>query len=220
MLVAACGGSSRGLTVMKLISVSAWATLLAWMAVPAWADTFTVLDIPFARFGTIDIATTGMAGTASTWLVYRDVTYDYNSAVISGQINVFGLDQQGVPEWILGGTGRNEFFGTGLNNFFASDLQMGVLVMHITPEMGGIRIFERDMEAFSFNNIYDGITRSGVQFTQHLMLQYDNGLLIAPSNAIVVTPLPAALPLFATSLGVLGLLGWRKKKSQALATTA
>ena len=31
-------------------------------------------------------------------------------------------------------------------------------------------------------------------------------------------PLPAALPLFATSLGVLGLLGWRgKKKAAALA---
>jgi hypothetical protein len=32
------------------------------------------------------------------------------------------------------------------------------------------------------------------------------------------TPLPAALPLFATGLGGLGLLGWRRKrKAQALA---
>ena len=32
------------------------------------------------------------------------------------------------------------------------------------------------------------------------------------------TPLPAALPLFATGLGALGLLGWRRKrKSQAAA---
>jgi hypothetical protein len=29
------------------------------------------------------------------------------------------------------------------------------------------------------------------------------------------TPLPAALPLFATGLGVLGLLGWRRKRKQA-----
>jgi hypothetical protein len=27
-----------------------------------------------------------------------------------------------------------------------------------------------------------------------------------------VTPLPAALPLFATGLGALGLLGWRRKR--------
>ncbi len=33
-----------------------------------------------------------------------------------------------------------------------------------------------------------------------------------------VTPLPAALPLFATGLGALGLLGWRrKKKASAIA---
>ena len=31
------------------------------------------------------------------------------------------------------------------------------------------------------------------------------------------TPLPAALPLFATGLGALGLLGWRRKKKAALA---
>jgi hypothetical protein len=31
----------------------------------------------------------------------------------------------------------------------------------------------------------------------------------------VATPLPAALPLFATGLGALGLLGWRRKKRAA-----
>jgi hypothetical protein len=31
---------------------------------------------------------------------------------------------------------------------------------------------------------------------------------------IVATPLPAALPLFATGLGALGLLGWRRKRKQ------
>jgi len=32
----------------------------------------------------------------------------------------------------------------------------------------------------------------------------------------LVTPLPAALPLFATGLGALGLLGWRRKKKAAV----
>ena len=41
-----------------------------------------------------------------------------------------------------------------------------------------------------------------------------NQLTIGGGN-VTVTPLPAALPLFATGLGVLGLLGWRKKRSQA-----
>jgi hypothetical protein len=38
------------------------------------------------------------------------------------------------------------------------------------------------------------------------------------SLAASATPLPAALPLFATGLGALGLLGWRRKrKAQAAA---
>jgi len=31
----------------------------------------------------------------------------------------------------------------------------------------------------------------------------------------LVTPIPPALPLFATGLGALGLLGWRRKKKEA-----
>jgi len=35
------------------------------------------------------------------------------------------------------------------------------------------------------------------------------------SSAVTVTPLPAALPLFATGLGAVGLLSWRKKRKVA-----
>jgi hypothetical protein len=40
------------------------------------------------------------------------------------------------------------------------------------------------------------------------------------SVAITPTPLPAALPLFATGLGALGLLGWRRKRKNAAAIAA
>jgi hypothetical protein len=39
-------------------------------------------------------------------------------------------------------------------------------------------------------------------------------------NGVIVTPLPAALPLFATGLGALGLLGWRRKRKNAAALAA
>ncbi len=42
----------------------------------------------------------------------------------------------------------------------------------------------------------------------------DFSLTVAP------TPLPAALPLFATGLGALGLLGWRRKRKSAAAAAA
>lgn len=40
--------------------------------------------------------------------------------------------------------------------------------------------------------------------------------IFAPPGAVGVTPVPAALPLFATGLGALGLLGWRRKKKAAV----
>jgi hypothetical protein len=47
-----------------------------------------------------------------------------------------------------------------------------------------------------------------------------NGIQIAWNNVsfsepFTVTPLPGALPLFVTGLGVLGLLGWRRKQKVA-----
>jgi hypothetical protein len=40
------------------------------------------------------------------------------------------------------------------------------------------------------------------------------------SSSAEATPLPAALPLFASGLGALGLLGWRRKRKNAAAVTA
>jgi hypothetical protein len=46
---------------------------------------------------------------------------------------------------------------------------------------------------------------------------YDSGSAVLTGDA--ATPLPAALPLFATGLGALGLLGWRRKRGRAIPIT-
>ncbi len=49
------------------------------------------------------------------------------------------------------------------------------------------------------------------------------GTLLSPvtfSANVAATPLPAALPLFATGLGAMGLLGWRRKRKNGAAIAA
>ncbi len=57
---------------------------------------------------------------------------------------------------------------------------------------------------------------TGESFAELAMAPGDTtfkGVAFAPVDS--ETPLPAALPLFATGLGGLGLLGWRRKKKAA-----
>jgi len=48
----------------------------------------------------------------------------------------------------------------------------------------------------------------------------DNVAVFATSNESFQTPLPAALPLFASGLGAIGLFGWRRKRKNAATIAA
>ena len=57
---------------------------------------------------------------------------------------------------------------------------------------------------------------SGLLFVNLSGWPYDDGAIVTVTfEDTAETPLPAALPLFATGLGALGLLGWRRKRKQA-----
>jgi len=43
---------------------------------------------------------------------------------------------------------------------------------------------------------------------------------LAVDDVQAATPLPAALPLFASGLGAMGLFGWRRKRKNGSAITA
>ena len=43
---------------------------------------------------------------------------------------------------------------------------------------------------------------------------------LGPPGGSAATPLPAALPLFATGLGAMGLLGWRRKRKHVAVIAA
>ena len=44
-----------------------------------------------------------------------------------------------------------------------------------------------------------------------------NSRLVALNGSVAATPIPAALPLFATALGLFGYLGWRRKAAPTAA---
>ena len=76
--------------------------------------------------------------------------------------------------------------------------------------------------AVSASSSYWDVTNGGSSATQYNTLTtLDNGSIASESFQILgdanttITPLPAALPLFATGLGALGLLGWRRKRKAA-----
>jgi hypothetical protein len=64
---------------------------------------------------------------------------------------------------------------------------------------------------FGATNWADTAFDSGLAFSGLTI----NGAPIGGEDDISATPLPGALPLFATGLGALGLLGWRRKKKVA-----
>jgi hypothetical protein len=57
-----------------------------------------------------------------------------------------------------------------------------------------------------------GISTSGFASISGGPATVDYSINISLPNGAYVTPLPAALPLFAAGLGALGLLGWRRKR--------
>jgi hypothetical protein len=67
-------------------------------------------------------------------------------------------------------------------------------------------------ETFSF--VADG-TQATIRFTDNFVppAYYTDSMIDTVS--VDPTPLPATLPLFATGLGALGLLGWRRKRNAA-----
>ena len=62
-------------------------------------------------------------------------------------------------------------------------------------------------------------TLTGV-FNEYYKIAVGSGEIALTGSENSQTPLPAALPLFATGLGTLGLLGWRRKRKAAAALAA
>lgn len=127
-------------------------------------------------------------------------------------LNIFGATFGGVVQAGCGTGGSNCYFDGAVQAYdsitqaIATTIGLTYNIAFDLSDNGGLITFS----ALSTNGDVTDIGGNGVN-----LLVYAGGL---PTPATV--PLPGALPLFATGLGALGLLGWRKRRKSAAVTAA
>lgn len=97
---------------------------------------------------------------------------------------------------------------TGSHTFTLSDID--IAHSDVTYSGGNFQNFALE---FSFGNYF---------FSNNTVSIDDGTHLIACNDCVSIssTPIPAALPLFASGLGAMGLLGWRRKRKNIAAIAA
>jgi hypothetical protein len=99
----------------------------------------------------------------------------------------------------------------GVNGFQGNDN-----ILHTSGPLLSLAGFSFAVGAASINVYYDA---AGQFITAGNYGSYNNNNVDTIIRfSVTETPLPAALPLFATGLGLMGLLGWRRQRKQAAVT--
>ena len=177
----------------SLVRACLVAATLAWSAVTANAATFTY-DLTLTQsFGTPGLFGTGQfVVTGATNSGLFTAPGDLNSLEFNIDGHVFTLGQA------TGGSGQVVLDGIGhLTNIDYS--APAPISLWVVVQASGIVYNYKDVATNHFS--YGLITA--------VLHEGD------AEQGLASTPLPGALPLFATGLGALGLLGWRRKRKAA-----
>ena len=114
----------------------------------------------------------------------------------------------------VGASGSNTPFGAFTNVITCPGCGPGAS----NANAGPLSFAVTDLDGISIN---DFIANAGGYFFSADVLGPSGGTGNIASNGVSEAPLPAALPLFATGLGTMGLFGWwRKRKTRANVATA
>jgi hypothetical protein len=188
-------------------------------------------SIPYPTPGTLNPA------TYSFTAAFTGDVIAYFAGSSAGFENTLGLQINGVSTGIFGLNNHTSALGDSLNLGFAHAGDVLTFVMHnISPGIGDL------YSNPTLNGPYDGLpvgtqhiysTRYTATFPifdsipagvfvsfedlpfRNSNFNYDDLNFVFTNVTAAETPVPAALPLFASGLGALGLLGWRRKKKAA-----
>ena len=172
------------------------------------------------------------AQTANATTYTYDLVFDIAPVTITGEIttncNNCGLTDLNVLSWTFNSSSGDSVTSitAGANISFGGSSVLIATPSVLNFDIGafGIMSFNGPITtvAVQFNTVVPPFCSNigpceivflplGVTYTAFLNEDQQVGTLADPST----TPLPAALPLFASGLGALGLLGWRRKKKAA-----
>jgi hypothetical protein len=180
------------LTVASLLAVASFGLALAGSARPASAALITV-DFTVAEPFSSVAAPFGMSLTTD---IFGSFVYD--------------TTQTGAAAFV------SLTYATGTKSWGPSDLINFGTTTDVLLSGDTVTAFGLD---FGNNNfVLDGVEQENAFAASDGTLIAQCGACVSITSQSAATPLPAALPLFATGIGALGLLGWRRKrKAQAVA---
>ncbi len=168
---------------------------------PANANTLYTYDV--------SLTTTIGAGVPETVGGTIVTTCDNGCALNSGDISSFNLSVTGTYDGVIAGTEADAspqpLTANSTNLVFSS--------------AAGYNLFQDPSGSsitFTSGDVVLDVVVNGVSHTSYLI----QAMPFDIANSAAATPLPAALPLFATGLGAMGLICWRRKRKNTAAIAA
>jgi hypothetical protein len=162
-----------------------------------------------------DVTVTNATTGSSTNILLNG---DFSSGIVGNSapvdwtyLNTFGAAYGGFVQSGCGLTGNNCYYDGAVQAYDAITQALTTIpgdtydVSFYLYDDSGLSTFS----SVSTNGVVNGTGGNGADL-----------LVYAGAIPTAATPLPAALPLFATGLGLTGLLGWRRKRKNAAAIAA
>jgi len=211
------------------------AYLSSWRSLSAAAALFAGVALAPVSAGAVTLSLSDIAGFSMLSSTDPNTVTVNNGIIPAGTAvtitTIFAPPQNGLQSASVGLTGLNIAFNAG--DFFGLDLEntnenpWTFQLVSVTDQgtfMSAAQSLIPTASA-SFSAALGGVGGiiSAVYFVVSGNVPFPDGdrtaeYQISPSQTTV--PLPAALPLFASGLGAMGLLGWRRKRKKGAALAA